>query len=401
MLKMDYEKNTRQLVCWLLASVPLVLIFSSKASVFLLSLISILLVGLAWIKNAKNLQDKIFMYFKENLLFKCVLVFAIYAGLSSLWSVNPKQGLVILGFEFFLPIFLLTVALGLDDEVLSSIDLDLCAYGFVVAGLVLVFETKTDMSLRHVLGLRQWVGVMSHSGVTLALLSPVVFVWLSSFSKPKAYAFFCVICVSLLFVVNDASKLAILGFILAYFLYSRWLMSVRFYLFVPLAGYIFLQPWIWSILGADTLSNTILGFKASAVHRLHIWETFSRLTLLNPWHGYGIASGHVLHNFDAVMAMLPLTLHEFVDVWHPHNNFLEIWLDLGFVGIALFVMCLFLIFKNQWIAVRGHFASSIAVIAVGACSHGFWQGWWIAGICMVVLLYRVIDAKSKTGFARR
>ena len=398
MPNIDREKIVGRLVSWLFACVPLILIFSSKASVLLLSLICLLLVVKAWIRNPENLQDRIVLFFKNNFLFKCVLAFILYAGLSTFWSVNPKQGLAILGFEIFLPIVLLTVALALDDEVMSSLDLNLCAYGFIASALVLVFETRSNMSLRHILGLRQWVGVMSHSGVTLAMLAPVAFVWLTHSSKPKAYAFLAIICLGLFFVVNDSSKLAMLGFIGAYFLYSRWLMSVRFYLFALLAAYVFLQPWIWSLLGADALSHTLLGFKASAVHRLHIWETFSRLTLLNPWHGYGIASGHVLHQFETIMAMLPSSLHEFVDVWHPHNNFLEIWLDLGLVGIVLFILFLFQVFKGQWLAVRGHFASVIAILAVGACSHGFWQGWWISAICMVVLVHRIMDAKLKTHF---
>ena len=398
MLNIDQEKIVGQLVSWLFACVPLILIFSSKASVLLLSLICLFLLVKAWIRNAENLQERIVLFFKNNLLFKFVLAFILYASLSTFWSVNPKQGLIILGFEIFLPIFLLTIALALDDEVMSSLDLNVCAYGFVFSALVLVFEIKSNMSLRHILGLRQWMGVMGHSGVTLAMLSPVIFVWLSRSSKPKAYGFLALICLSLLLVINDASKLAMIAFVGAYFLYSRWLMSVRFYVFALLAIYVFLQPWIWSLLGADALSHTLLGFKASAVHRLHIWETFSRLTLLNPWHGYGIASGHVLHQFETIMAMLPSSLQGFVDVWHPHNNFLEIWLDLGLVGIVLFILFLFQVFKGQWLAVRGHFASVIAILAVGSCSHGLWQGWWISAICMVVLLYRIMDAKLKTHF---
>jgi O-antigen ligase len=398
MLNINQEKFVGQSASWLFAFVPLILAFSSKASVLLLSLLCLLLLLKAWIRNAENLQDRIILFFKNNLLFKLVLAFILYASLSTFWSVNAKQGLIILGFEIFLPIFLLTVVMALDDEVMSSLDLNLCAYGFILCALVLVFETRTNMSLRHILGLRQWVGVMSHAGVTLAMLAPVVFVWLSHSSKPTAFAFLAVICLCLFFVINDASKLAMLGFIGAYFLYARWLMSVRFYLFAFLAGYILLQPWIWSLLGADALAQTILGFKASAVHRLHIWETFSRLALLNPWHGYGIASGHVLHNFEEIMTVLPSSLQEFVDVWHPHNNFLEIWLDLGLIGTVLFILFLFQVFKGQWLAVRGHFASVIAILAVGACSHGFWQGWWISAICMVVLLYRIMDAKLKTHF---
>jgi O-antigen ligase len=147
-------------------------------------------------------------------------------------------------------------------------------------------------------------------------------------------------------------------------------------------------------LGSDYLAKTILGFKQSAIHRLQIWETFSNLSLLSPIHGYSISSGHFLYKFDNIISQIPNNLHKFVDTWHPHNNFLEIWLDLGIIGIIILILFISELFKSKWINNRGHFSTLVSIISVGSCANGFWQGWWITAICFVVLIYRISDSKK-------
>ena len=42
---------------------------------------------------------------------------------------------------------------------------------------------------------------------------------------------------------------------------------------------------------------------------------------------------------------------------------------------------------TDWIKSKAHFSSLLSIFAVGACSHGLWQGWWIATACLVVLTH--------------
>ena len=379
----------------LIASVPLILIFASKASLLLMMVIFSCLIAVSYQANPLKFRLSLSNLFTKETLIWIVLAFAVYGCISTIWSVSPVASLRLLIFEFLMPVLLVVGLLAVDNEILAAIDLKKSAYGFLLAGILLVIETRSGMALRGFLGLKQWQGALAHAGVTLAFVAPLVAFYLLYQSRFFALVFFSLISVSIALIINDSAKLALVAFLFGALIYSQRMIRFRSILFFCFALYIFSQPWIWSTFGADYLSTTLLGFKASSIHRLYIWETFSRLSLQNLLHGYGIASGHVLFQFDAIMASLPEALRQYVDVWHPHNNYLELWLDLGLIGIILFLLAMWQIFNGPWLAKRSSFASFVAIAGVAACSHGLWQGWWIALICLVVMLQRVIDAKME------
>lgn len=381
----------------LIASVPLILVFASKAALLLMVVIALSLIAVALATGANGLRGRLWHSLAKEPLLWFVLAFTAYGAVSTLWSVSPVTSLRLLAFEFLLPVALLVCVLAIDDEIMAAVDLKKCLFGFTLAAVVLIFETRSGMALRGLLGLRVWQGSLAHAGVTLGFLAPVIALFFIPRARLTALLFLGFIAVAIGLLVNDSAKLAFVIFVIGALIYADWLARLRLFLFCGFALYIAAQPWIWSSLGGDFLSTTVLGFKASSVHRLYIWETFSRLALLNPLHGYGIASGHVLFQFDAVMASLPEHLRQYVDVWHPHNNYLELWLDLGVIGIGLLLLALWHIFSGAWLTKRGSFASFLAIAAVAACSHGLWQGWWIAVICLVVMLNRITDAKDHLG----
>ena len=69
---------------------------------------------------------------------------------------------------------------------------------------------------------------------------------------------------------------------------------------------------------------------------------------------------------------------------HPHNIPLHIWLELGLVGIILYLGIIFGIGRiiwtwrgpPVWAAALG--ASTISYLAVSSLSFGAWQNWWLA-----------------------
>ena len=375
---------------WLVALIPLILIFSSKSSILILLIISFLLFCYEYIDNNFKYTNTSHLNYKICLY---IFIFIVYGLISVLWSLDYFQSFKILLFEFILPILLLISILCLSNKTISIIDLNKSVYGFIVAIIILVYELKSNMAIRSFIGLRQWHGVLAHAGITLSLISPIIFVYLYHKSKIISLLFFTSVIFSSIFNINDTMKLALIIFVFVYISY-RYILNLKIFISLILILYILLQPFIWSYLGSDYLAKTILGFKQSAIHRLQIWETFSNLSLLSPIHGYGISSGHFLYKFDNIVSQIPNNLHKFVDTWHPHNNFLEIWLDLGIIGVVILILFISELFKSKWINNRGHFSSLISIISVGSCANGFWQGWWITAICFVVLMYRISDAKN-------
>jgi len=116
--------------------------------------------------------------------------------------------------------------------------------------------------------------------------------------------------------------------------------------------------------------------------RLDIWAYVSIVTAEHPLRGWGLDSSRTFG------AAIPL---------HPHNAALQVWLELGAPGAALFG------------ALVGWIAASLAVLArvqpsqaaagagaltaylmIGALSFGVWQEWWVALGCLTVASLAVV-----------
>jgi O-antigen ligase len=131
------------------------------------------------------------------------------------------------------------------------------------------------------------------------------------------------------------------------------------------------------------------------VHRFVIWQFAGEHILERPVLGWGLNAARVFPGGD--VELLLLTTPDGAQITgpalplHTHNALIQIWLELGFVGVALFATLLA-------VAVRGisympadpaRPAAAMAAITTGfviaQLGFGFWQGWWLAlqGIAVV------------------
>ena len=97
-------------------------------------------------------------------------------------------------------------------------------------------------------------------------------------------------------------------------------------------------PFLLSVMGRDT---TFSG-------RTEIWKQVWRFILERPLLGWGYAAfwrGIEGQSFEVVAAM------RFI-VFHAHNGFLEIWLELGIVGLTLFVLSYLRAWCKLWAVLR-------------------------------------------------
>jgi exopolysaccharide production protein ExoQ len=133
----------------------------------------------------------------------------------------------------------------------------------------------------------------------------------------------------------------------------------------------------------------------TAIHRLYIWQFASEKAKEKPLIGWGFRAARVMpggHDEAAPgKALLPL---------HPHNQLLEIWLELGAVGVVLFLWGVWSLFLRSVVvpappegaegkarplmdvsnavdaALMAAFLTSFFAISMTAYST--WQPWWLA-----------------------
>ncbi len=130
----------------------------------------------------------------------------------------------------------------------------------------------------------------------------------------------------------------------------------------------------------------ILGYRQ---HRINIWHYVATLIEERPIVGHGFEASRP---FGAEENQFYLETREQLGhsrfrirlPLHPHNIPLQIWLELGFIGILFYLGILFGIIRTiwtwrgpkVWAAALG--ASTASFLTVSSLSFGAWQNWWIA-----------------------
>ena len=227
------------------------------------------------------------------------------------------------------------------------------------------------------------------NSVLAVFIWPIVFAVARRTSSYGGMAALAVVCVVLFYGPSAAPTLSLLAstvfFLAAFFGGKRALSAIS----VVLIAAAFLSPFVIPFLkqwatGADLFS--LLGVSGS--HRWAIWQFVSERILDHPIIGWGIDSSRAIPGRNALVfgeygEILPL---------HPHNAFLQIWLELGLVGVIALAVILALIpvaarkAAGDALQVAIAFAFFMSYLVLGQLSFGIWQNWWLATGCIALSL---------------
>ncbi len=142
-------------------------------------------------------------------------------------------------------------------------------------------------------------------------------------------------------------------------------------------------------------------------YRVEIWRYVSELTRGRIVEGYGFDAARVL---GASASLMP-SFQGKTSFLHPHNGMLQIWLELGLVGVAGVLLAAGLGFKSFLNRAPNRFALATVCATVTACaaiwslSFGAWQGWWVAVLAVTAVTttfaVRVIGAGTRAPERKR
>lgn len=321
----------------------------------------------------------------------------LWATLSALWSED-----IVWGLSVGLRILLLAV-IGLAAVVVAQ-QLDrehraIATATFIIA-LVVLIGLLIEEALSHTLVLSFLRGVprgnpintVARGGTVLAVLMWPALPWLAT---RKAGALWCVLLLAAAVVaarlLPTSANLYALGVgavvFAAVYLLRRWALAAVF----GLVGlYVVLAPILsLHVVNLYTLAPVVERLPSDLQHRLAIWSYAAGRAAERPLFGHGIdASRHIGRtlkiqeipgsNFEGEPVhgqLLPL---------HPHNWALQIWLELGAVGIALFLLMLLGLVRAiaRWldrpVLAASAAASLAAFLFLGNISHSISKYWWLA-----------------------
>jgi len=131
----------------------------------------------------------------------------------------------------------------------------------------------------------------------------------------------------------------------------------------------------------------------SVIHRLLVWEFAGKEILKKPLFGHGIGTSRLIG--QNIILNIPNTNSEIKGgiPLHPHNNFIEIWLELGIIGITIISFIWFKIIKygyylrkQSFILGTGACTSIVAMFIICNLSFGFFQTWWMSSLGLIFLI---------------
>lgn len=272
--------------------------------------------------------SKMRLYFSCGWYFASALIYAIYAGLTTLWSAEPDIC------YFTLQVVVLTVWLfGVTWLAsLKEINIDVLMDRLIIVGilvgisLLVVFYLKNDVTSR----LAGWSVLRNPNSVGAAfgvLTFFAYFKWLESKSIKGDVKYFVAIILLAIPLLMSQSRGAILALfvVAAMSLLYRWPSPKKIFLHVFAAGIVF----IGVLIKLDDLL-VMFSSRLDDGYRLTVWtEIFSRAVSEHFWFGVGMEKeGRII---------IPD-----VDVFnHAHNAWLDIFYRTGFIGLVLALIHLF------------------------------------------------------------
>ncbi len=162
--------------------------------------------------------------------------------------------------------------------------------------------------------------------------------------------------------------------------------------FAGLAIYAVLAPVIsTSLLTLDGFANVTAQPWVGTLSRIGIWQEVARLIGEHPLLGHGFDATRALSTTAPTIPGTPLPALPL----HAHNGILQIWLELGGVGIAVTVALLAAATRALWpmTARPAELALTLATVAattvITLISFGIWQHWWLATWMLAAALVRL------------
>ena len=228
--------------------------------------------------------------------------------------------------------------------------------------------------------------IVEAAGRGAAVLAPLVFAYAAliyaQWGRIGPAAFFVVaafgVCVA---SGMDAAWVAVLSSAIAFGIARIVPRLALVGFFGGLAVYAVLAPVISTfLLTLDAVASLGAQPWIGARFRISIWQEAARLIAEHPVLGYGFDATRVLSQTASTIPGTPWSALPL----HTHNGFLQIWLELGGVGMGITLVLLAAAARALWpmTARPTHLAVTLATLtgtaAIALISFGIWQHWWLA-----------------------
>ena len=340
---------------------------------------------------------------KKNFYF-AIMLFVSWSGLSLTWSINLNTSI-----NVFQQIFLLTSLYFFCDFFIKSSNVSRKNTYALICGIILAIGlfyieyffdavlTRTYNSLYRPSEIVNFYLYKLDRGCSiLAISSWIIFAYLV---EKKKYLFFILYLLILYLLLISDSLASLVGFSLASIVFCIAKLSKtkfsKIVSFSVISGSITLLAIFYNIAPFD-IDKDYKFLPFSAKHRLIIWQytTHKAQEKILIGHGLGCSKNIQIQERDMIIyhnqLLSPLPLH-------PHNVIVQIFLELGIVGLMLFLYIIKEILKliRNFAFVESNFGAAAYAcffnyFIIAMISYNIWQTWWFCAGLWAAIMFKIV-----------
>lgn len=324
---------------------------------------------------------------------------------SAIWSITPGQSI-----ERAAKIAVFLILLGglihvasrwndQDRRIISELGLKAWWLSLALVLPILVFETEVKSIVALMAppdqseNLRLAWKPISNAAVIILVVTGFPMLGHALSTGRSMLTFLLSLAGLLVAILVSGSTSALLGMVVGFvvwFLYSRYTRPTARILAVALPLAVLAMPVLVHPLAnnPEPIARSIPNFPNSFIHRLLIWDFTLERIAERPILGWGldtsraIPGGTDLRHIHYVVPWSdkPITHPDQNLPLHPHNAVLQIWLELGLLGVLITMLGVWKLWRTQVVSRHnGPMAGFIVcVMAIYCVAYGLMQSWWLA-----------------------
>ncbi|MEH2050353.1 O-antigen ligase family protein [Nostoc sp.] len=291
---------------------------------FLIYVVTFLLLLLRWKKTLYILSKGLWVY-----------PIFILAAVSIIWSAEPsttlKNSFTLINSSLFGVYFASRYSLKQQFHLLAWV------FGIIIILSIFFAIVLPQYGIQSDVG--KWRGVFTHKNGLGArmVISSIVFLILGYQSKRYSWLFWGGFSLSILLLILAGSTSSLVNLVIlifAFFAFQVWRWSYSIMIPTIIIMAIISQIlYLWLSNGADVVFSS-LGKDSTLTGRTELWPLVMDMIWKRPWLGYGY--GGFWQGWDGESAYIWLNAGWLAP--HAHNGYLAICLDLGFLGLGVFLL---------------------------------------------------------------
>ena len=401
-MKQSFKENKAEYIVGVIAFlVAPIGLFAPKAMVplIILAVLGLFAVGKIDRTTLKSLP-------KLPLVGFSLLIF--WALLTSLWSVDPALSLkLILPLAAMFALGLTAVSVQLQNRSLLQ---NFIVWGVICAIALLMFEASTGNWLTRTGRSLEWIDIydgyssgynvdaLLKNGIvilTLLIWPTAAILWRRNMRLILAGLILALLYLALIYHATTSILALTIGCFFALAAFWSVRLSARILAGLFVIGML-ATPLFTELFLATTDDQQIVrlaksvSLPKSALNRLIIWKFVDGKIAEKPISGWGLNSSKNIPGGNEKYSLRDkssdggnkVLFADFYLPLHPHNNPLQIWLELGGVGAGIIALFGGLMIWRLGSAAPRHkpwiFGLIVSILMFDLLSFGVWQNWWIA-----------------------